>query len=75
MKVYLTANDIQKLSEGKTFRCEDRLFKPSKKVIEICKSILDKPWLLDACTAVLESNWQVSSIYLQYSRFKRRRKR
>jgi hypothetical protein len=72
MKVYLTINDIRKLSEGKSFRCEDQIFKPSPKVKAICTSLLDYESLMKVYIPILETNWQVTSIYL--SREKRRRR-
>lgn len=74
MRVYLTINDIQKLSEGKVFRYEDTLFKPSYKVMDICKCILNRKSLLDYYTAVLECGYQTTYIYLQTPRKRRRRR-
>lgn len=76
MKIYLTINDLQKLSEGKTLRsAEGELFKPSDKVKKICGSMLNYGSLLDIYKPVLESNWQVTSIYLQKVETRRRRRK
>lgn len=73
MKIYLTINDVQKLSEGKTLRCKDgELFKPSDRVKKICGSMLQYKSLLDVYVPVLESNWQVTSIYLKKENRRRR---
>ena len=74
MRVYLTVNDIQRLSEGKIFKYEDTLFKPSYKVMDICKNTLQRKSLLDYYTAVLECGCQTTSIYLQAPRKRRRRR-
>lgn len=75
MRVYLTVNDIQRLSEGRTFRYEDTLFKPSYKVMDICKNILKREALLSYYTAVLECGCQTTSVYLQAPKKRRRRKK
>ena len=74
MRVYLTINDIQKLSEGKIFRYEDTLFKPSYTVMDICKNILARKSLLDYYTAVLDCGIQTTYIYLEAPRKRRRRR-
>lgn len=75
MKVYMSINDLINLSEGKTFRCEYGLFKPSEQIRKICAAILDKAWLLKVYTPVLESNWQVTTVYLQEIKKRRRKAR
>lgn len=74
IRVYLTENDVQKLSEGRTFRYEDTTFKPSFKIMDICKRILDNRSLLKYYNAVLECGVQTTSLYLEAPR-KRRKKR
>lgn len=74
LRVYLTENDVQKLSEGRTFRYEDTIFKPSFKIMDICKQILDNRSLLNFYNAVLECGVQTTSLYLETPR-KRRKKR
>ena len=65
IRVYLTINDVQRISEGKTFSYEDTIFKPSYRVMDICKSILKHEDLLSYYTAILECGCQTTSIYLQ----------
>lgn len=72
MKIYLTINDVRKLSEGKTLRCGDNLFRPSDKVKKICENMMKYEALMGVYVPVLESNWQVTSVYLQ--KVDRRRK-
>lgn len=75
IRVYLTANDLQGLAEGKTFKCDDSLFKPSYRVMDICKGILKHEDLLSYYTAVLECGCQTTSIYLQAPKRRHRRKK
>lgn len=72
MKVYLTINDIRKLSEGKSFRCGDQIFKPSPNVRRICTKLLDYEALMKVYIPILETNWQVTSVYLSKERRRRR---
>lgn len=72
MTIYLTKEEIKRLSEGRFIKCENKVFRSSKAVKEICKRMLEYNTLLDIYTPVLEGNACMYNIYLK--KVRRRRK-
>ena len=72
MKVYLTKYDLERLSKGCRFRCEDGIFKPSSKISRICDSLLNYKNMFIDYIPVLEIGL-VTNIYITPTKKGRRK--
>lgn len=74
-KIQITKNQLSDLANGRVIRCDGIVLSASNKVQNICKSILEYPWMTKNYGIFLEKGLYSWQLYLKDTKLRRRRRK